>query len=171
LGHFAVIIASEVLIVPAGQMGCFDESPAQATAERNQGLQTEGVRSPMAHQEKSFTCQITYGTVFFGVDVALGKNTQNQHLSKKEGIVLIIGMLDCLLLFHSRWIGQMKTIISAIHQTVYQPVPVVGGFNDKTLELILERFQCLYNQRQIIGNSFCKNSFELFVHNPDKGIS
>ncbi len=29
MGHFAVIIASEVLIVPAGQMGCFGESPAQ----------------------------------------------------------------------------------------------------------------------------------------------
>ena len=60
---------------------------------------------------------------------------------------------------------------ACIHQTVYQPVPVVGRLNYKPLELISKRLQSLQNAIKIVGNSLFKNAFEIGVQDPNVGIS
>ena len=53
--------------------------------------------------------------------------------------------------------------IAGIHQTVHQPVPVIGGLNYKSFELIPKGFQNLQNKVKIIGNSLLKYTLEIRV--------
>jgi hypothetical protein len=93
----------------------------------------------------------------------LGKNAQNQQLGQKEGIVLIIAMLQSLILLNGGWIGQMNARIPGIHYTVYQPVPIVGGLHHQAPESVTKRFQCLQNEVKVIADTFLEDVIELWV--------
>ncbi len=75
-------------------------------------------------------------------NVALRQDAQNQHLSQEEGIVLIIGMLDSFVLLYRRRISQMNTVVTSIHQTVDQPVPIESGFDDDSVKLNAVHLAC-----------------------------
>ena len=60
--------------------------------------------------------------------------------------------------------------VAGIHQSVDQPVPVIGGLNHQSFELIPKRFQCLQNNIKIVGDSLFKDAFEIGVQNPNVGI-
>jgi hypothetical protein len=101
----------------------------------------------------------------------LGKNAQNQQLGQKEGIVLIIAMLQSLILLNGGWISQMNARIPGIHYTVYQPVPIVRGLYHQALELTSKRFQGLQNEIEVIGDTLLEYAFELLVQNPNVGVA
>jgi hypothetical protein len=65
----------------------------------------------------------------------------------------------------------MYTSIAVIHQTGDQPLPIVGRFDHKTLELIGKRAQRLKNDRTIIGHALFENALEVWVHYTDISIS
>ncbi len=64
----------------------------------------------------------------------------------------------------------MNTAIAGIHQTVHQPVPVIGRLNHKPFELIFERGQGLQNQIKIVANPLFENTIEIAVQDPNVGI-
>jgi hypothetical protein len=75
---------------------------------------------------------------------------------KREGIIDVSTVLEALVSFHPRWIGQMHPVAFP-HQVVYQPVQVEGGFNNYACELISIRLEGRDNQPRIIQQLFLKD--------------
>ena len=70
-------------------------------------------------------------------------------MRQPASIAIIIGILQTFVLTNRRAVGQMHPV-ARLHQTVHQPVPVVGGLNHQTFDGLLPRLQCPYNTVHII---------------------
>jgi hypothetical protein len=87
----------------------------------------------------------------FGINVTGRQNIEPQQMRQKARTS---GVFDAVILLDSQGIGQMYRI-TFILETIDQPVPVVGGLNHNTADVILVRHQMtMYILKLIVQTSF-----------------
>jgi hypothetical protein len=80
-------------------------------------------------------------------------------------------MLQPLVLLDGAWIGQMYARVAGIHQTIYQPIPIVRGLDHYTSQSTTKRFQRLSNKVKLIGNTLLEDAIELLVQNSNVSVA
>src|SRR5487761_2606775 len=98
----------------------------------------------------SFSGQISHSAVFRWQNGSCWQNPQSQQMSKVTRIGLVTAMLKPFVLFDRRGVGQMHRETSGV-QTINQPVPVKGRFNDNPCQLLSPRYEQSNYFRQVVG--------------------
>ena len=86
-------------------------------------LDAQDVGGPVADELEPLAEEVSRRPLFFGIDIAGGKDPQSQEVRKPEGAPLIIDLLEPFILFDGGDLGQMNTV-TLVHEAVHKPVPV-----------------------------------------------
>jgi hypothetical protein len=84
----------------------------------------------------TFAKQIPDGTLLFRIDLSFRQDPQTQKVGKVTGIGQVIGVLNTIVLTHGDGVRQVHRK-SRRHQSINQPIPIVGWLNDNPLNLFL----------------------------------
>jgi hypothetical protein len=112
----------------------------------------------------SFPQQITYRPLILRVNVTFGEDVESKHFGKPKGIVLVINMLHPFVLLDGGRIRQMYGE-SFRHQSVNEPVPVVGRLDHDTLKSTAEQLKSLGDGGNVVGQFLVEDAFSTTIDN------
>jgi hypothetical protein len=75
---------------------------------------------------------------------------------------VIIGILETTILLHRRRIGQVQAI-ARIHEAIDEPVPMIGGLDDHTLDVRMIRGSLLHDCGEIVRQPFVVDRLILLI--------
>ena len=100
--------------------------------------------------------QVPYRSFFSRVNVSLSQNAKGKHLGKPERVALVVRMLQSVVLMICRRVCKAN-LITGIHQSINEPVPVESAFNSNGLDIHPEWFEFIDNPWQFIRKPLVEN--------------
>lgn len=108
-----------------------DPSPGQSG---EQALQTQDDGSVLTDELAPPAQEILEGPLGFRIDVAGGQEPSPQQVRQPPRVVTVIGVFEPTVLREGRHMDQMHAI-ARVHQTIHEPVPVLGRLDGDALKL------------------------------------
>ena len=134
-----------------------------------QALQAQDQARAVMNQAHPPPQQIPHRTNGPVTYVARRQNVQPRHLRQKKTVRLVVRVLEPVVLFHRRRVGEDDRV-TAVLQSVHQPVPVVSRFHRNLLQSFLKRFERLKHTLQIARQPLLKDALAVHIDDRAKQI-
>lgn len=122
-----------------------------------------------AHELDAASAEIAQGAFGGWVDIAGRQDAQPKQMREVGGIGLVVAVLESVVALHGDGVGE-PDIVAFSHQSIDQPVPVVGGFDDDTGQLVAVRRKQRKYRLKIVGTASADEHLVSFVSHHDNAI-
>jgi len=136
---------------------------------RRDVLHRQNMRGATAYQLHALSRQITHSALVRWHDRARRQDPQAQQVREVTRIRFISTVLEPIVLLDRRGIGQMHLKPDAL-QTINQPVPIEGRFDDDSHQLLSPRTQKSNNLAKIVRQPLLRYHPICLVRHGDQAV-